>query len=175
MSAYRASRFPLIKQYTVKLNEPAQGTAGKTDCPFSMPTGRKEQPSMTIWILLLLPDTCHRTGHIRMISTVLWQRSKKLTNPDCKEIKIVSPSICTPLPCSSYQTRSGTPDTGIPPAPPPHPPSWSSTGRRRRSSEGVHGRVGGRRLKKEALIGIHGHSRRLQQQGTQKARGGDHI
>ena len=87
-----------MKQYTVKLNKPPQGTAGKTDCPFSMPTGRKEQPAMTIWILLLLPDTCHRTGHIRMISTVLWQRSKKLTNPDCKEDQDRLPLYLYPSP-----------------------------------------------------------------------------
>ena len=39
--------FPFIKQHTVKLNKPTTRVAEKIDCPFSMPTGRKERPAMT--------------------------------------------------------------------------------------------------------------------------------
>lgn len=127
---------------------------------------------MTIWILLLLPDTCHRTGHIRMISTVLWQRSKKLTNPDCKEDQDRLPLYLYPSPMlflsntfwyTRYWYSSSTPSSSS--ILEFHWPGGVE------AAEGVHGRVGSRRLKKEALIGIHGHSRRLQQQGDAESPG----
>ena len=33
-----------IEQYEVKLSKPPTRAAEKIDCPFSMPTGRKERP-----------------------------------------------------------------------------------------------------------------------------------
>jgi hypothetical protein len=36
-----------LRNCTPKLNIVLQGTAEKIDCPFSMPTGRKERPPMT--------------------------------------------------------------------------------------------------------------------------------